>query len=150
MAMAKVEPGATARALKALRERAGISVRDAAKMAGKAPGGYQHYEDAFKGEWLPVELVRALVAEFEQRGVEPEELWKLTGLPVALSAMAADAMIVPSSIHSSGGTMTADEAELVALYRQLGQGGKVSLMDRAKVLLLDQRDARPQSGRRPA
>jgi hypothetical protein len=146
--MAKIEPSPTARALKALRERAGISVRQAAKLVGREGGGYQHYEDKFKGQWLPADIVRALVPEFEQRGINPEELWKLAGFPIALSVSSTTAINNPSS--SSGGTMTADEAELVSLYRQLEQGGKVSLMDRAKVLLLDQREARPMSGRRPA
>jgi hypothetical protein len=42
--------------------------------------------------------------------------------------------------------MTADETELISLYRQLEQGAKTSLMDRARVLLMDQRDARPSRG----
>lgn len=67
-------------ALKRLRERTGLSVREAARAADLKPSSYSYYEDKFKGDFLPAKLVRALSGVFSQKGVENSELFALAGL----------------------------------------------------------------------
>lgn len=59
------EAGTAARKLKALREEAGLSVGEVAKAIGKRKSSYQYYEDEFKKERLPPELVGDLIPVFE-------------------------------------------------------------------------------------
>lgn len=72
-----------AKKLKALREEARISVREASRAAELSAGGYQHYEDRFKDQFLPVALINKLVPLFEQRGVESHRLRALAGLELS-------------------------------------------------------------------
>lgn len=76
--MQEVSEGA--RRLKALRERAGLSMRVVADGLGWTLTRYQHYEDRYKRRNLPVELMRDLVGIFRGRGVEPRELLELAGI----------------------------------------------------------------------
>lgn len=67
-------------ALKRLRERTGLSVREVAAAIGKPHTTYSHYESsAYKKPFLPGELVEALIPVFEARGVAPRELRALAG-----------------------------------------------------------------------
>ena len=68
--------------LKALRERAGLTVQEAADALGLPKSTYAAYEDKFKQEFLPVQLVLKLIPLFKKRGVAEEELWLLTGVPL--------------------------------------------------------------------
>lgn len=71
--------------LKAMRNRAGVTMRDAAKALGyKTASGYQHYEDPkkFPHNNLPHEILEKLVPLFAGRGEPPideEEVWDLGG-----------------------------------------------------------------------
>jgi AcrR family transcriptional regulator len=58
--------------LKALRERAGISVREMADRLGFSTGGtYQHYEDRYKKDHLPPAMVQKLTAILQGHGHPP-------------------------------------------------------------------------------
>jgi hypothetical protein len=71
---------AVARQLKALRERTGLSVREVAEKLKRPPSSYQWYEDEYKKEFLPMDLVSKLLPIFEPHGVEPMELLALAGV----------------------------------------------------------------------
>jgi len=123
-----------------------------ARAARIAPSTLNRFLNQDVGHTLSATTLQKLVAAVrthaQTEGLKPSaELQRMIENVRQAALGDAGPVALPPTV---GGTMTADEAELISLYRQLGQGGKVSLMDRAKVLLLDQRDARPTSGRRPA
>ena len=76
--------------LKRLRELAGLSVRQLAAALseggskfGKSPSSYAYYENEYKGTYLPVELVRALIPILSGRGTPPigeEQVLALGGM----------------------------------------------------------------------
>lgn len=80
MLAAMDQPSKVARDLKALREEAGVSVREAAKELEISPSGYKHYEDRFKDEWLPLSFVNKLVPLFQRAGIEPARTRALAGV----------------------------------------------------------------------
>ncbi len=80
MLAAMDQPSKVARDLKALREEAGVSVREAAKELEISPSGYKHYEDRFKDEWLPLGFINKLVPLFQRGGIEPARTRALAGL----------------------------------------------------------------------
>ena len=67
--------GKAARALKRLREDAGLSVREMAEQ-GHWPraSSYQHYEDRFKKTHLPVDVVERVIPALNARGVAADDL----------------------------------------------------------------------------
>ncbi|PWE26734.1 helix-turn-helix transcriptional regulator [Pararhodobacter marinus] len=69
--------------VKALRERAGLSVRKLAMRMGKSSSGYLHYEspDRYKGGPLPVAFAKELAAALAPEGIPSEDVFRLTGLP---------------------------------------------------------------------
>jgi transcriptional regulator with XRE-family HTH domain len=67
--------------LKELRERTGLSVREVSERLRYAtPSGYQHYEDRFKGTFLPLQLVNGLKKIFMPYGITESELNALAGV----------------------------------------------------------------------
>ena len=75
------EVSAVSRRLKAIRQRAGISIRQVAEALGMEHGSsYQHYEDRFKKPFLPLDLILKLVPIFTPRGIEASELFALAGV----------------------------------------------------------------------
>jgi phage repressor protein C with HTH and peptisase S24 domain len=68
--------------LKALREKAGLSVRRAAMAMKMAASSYGHYEDParLKGPLLPLEFARRFAAVIEAEGVDPAESLRLAGV----------------------------------------------------------------------
>jgi SOS-response transcriptional repressor LexA len=74
-----VEPSEAARGLKALREEAGLSMRQAADTLGMSLTGYQHYEDRFKKPFLPVDLMRRVAGMLAGCGIEPARALALAG-----------------------------------------------------------------------
>lgn len=90
--------------LKALRERAGLSVRAVADRLEKPHSSYSYYEDSFKGRHIPAELAQALIPIFREKGVDPTEL-------LALTAVADE--ILPRSTGGAG----KDSADLHAALR---------------------------------
>lgn len=85
MAMAKDDVSDVARALKRLREQAGISVRDMASAIQVSPGSYQHYEDRFKKQHLPADfassVAKALVASAKVSADEAAEILPVVDFP---------------------------------------------------------------------
>ena len=72
---------AVSRQLKALRQRANLSIREVAQALGMEHGSsYQHYEDRFKKPLMPLDLVMKLVPIFEPRGIGAAELYALAGV----------------------------------------------------------------------
>ena len=80
-----------ARRLKILRERSGHSMRAVAEALGWTLTRYQHYEDRYRRNYLPLELARSLADIFATRGVPSAEVMALAGLetPALESAPAA-------------------------------------------------------------
>lgn len=76
----KDDAGKAAKALKALREQAGLSMADIARAVGKKKSSYQHYEDKYKKDFLPPELTKKLAPVFEQHGIAPALVYSLAGL----------------------------------------------------------------------
>jgi len=75
------EVSAVSRRLKAIRQRASLSIRQVAEALGMEHGSsYQHYEDRFKKPLLPLDLVLKLVPIFAPRGIEAGELFALAGV----------------------------------------------------------------------
>jgi hypothetical protein len=73
-------------ALKRMRERTGLSVREVAARLEKPGSSYASYEDKYRKPYLPVDLVRALIPVFEPHGIEAEELWALAGVVDGIDA----------------------------------------------------------------
>ncbi len=74
------EASESARRLKVLREKAGLSMRAVSETLGWALTRYQHYEDRYRRRYLPVELVRTLAELFGAHGVDPREVLELAGI----------------------------------------------------------------------
>lgn len=67
--------------LRALRERAGLSIRAMAERAGLSPSGYHHYEnpDRFKDPFLPIPMARAFAKALQPQGIDQGEVLALSG-----------------------------------------------------------------------
>lgn len=111
--------------LKALRNRAGVSMAEGAIALGKkTPSGYQHYEDPkkFVRPYLPLEIVEKLIPLFVGRAIAGEdpitrrECLELAGLPLPES----DPRIVPDGRSGRRG-------RLLPIYAA-AQGGKGHLI----------------------
>jgi hypothetical protein len=87
IAMAPKQRSAAATALKRLREKTGLSVREVAKALGRPASSYATYEDAYKKPFLPPELVKGLIPVFEPHGVNRRELIALMGIETDLSML---------------------------------------------------------------
>ena len=83
------EVSEAARQLKALRERAGLSMREVAESLGWALTRYQHYEDRYRRRFLPIELMRHMAALFAQKGVDPRAVLALSGVDAGSGALAS-------------------------------------------------------------
>jgi Predicted transcriptional regulator len=75
-----MEKSQSAIQLKALRKRTPLTVREVAKQLGKPASSYSFYEDEYKKQHLPFELVRALMPIFEPYGITQAELLHLAGI----------------------------------------------------------------------
>lgn len=72
------------RKLKQLRERSNLSVRDVAKLVGWGHSRVQYYEDVFKKDFIPREIVELLASALVGRGDPPvteAEVYALAGMP---------------------------------------------------------------------
>jgi phage repressor protein C with HTH and peptisase S24 domain len=69
--------------LKAIRERAHLSVRDMASRVGMSTSGYAHYESPsrFKAQYLPMEMAHKLASVFAGNEDVVAELMELAGQP---------------------------------------------------------------------
>jgi transcriptional regulator with XRE-family HTH domain len=67
-----------ARTLKRLREKAGISIPQMASELGmKRHSTYQHYEDRYKKDELPIDLAVRIAAILRKAGIADDELMEL-------------------------------------------------------------------------
>jgi SOS-response transcriptional repressor LexA len=78
------ETSQAARRLKILRERSGHSMRAVAEALGWTLTRYQHYEDRYRRNYLPLELARSLADIFAARGVPAAEVMALAGLEMSV------------------------------------------------------------------
>jgi transcriptional regulator with XRE-family HTH domain len=69
----------TAWRLKVLRESAGLSLEQMARELDMPKSTYQHWEDRFKGAYLPFDKAERIAAVLEKRGVLREQIMALTG-----------------------------------------------------------------------
>lgn len=129
--MPEVSPAA--RRLKQLRQRAGLSIREVAQALGMEHGSsYQHYEDRFRKQLLPLELVQKLVTLFAPGGVDPAELYALAGVngtgerPLVSPSPRADGTgllrIEELDVRASAGGGLAGDHENVVAEWQLPSG----------------------------
>lgn len=73
-----------ARTLKRLREKAGISIPQmAAELGMKRHSSYQHYEDRYKKDELPIDLAVRIAAILRKAGISDDELMELGTAAVA-------------------------------------------------------------------
>ncbi|MFT9258960.1 MAG: helix-turn-helix transcriptional regulator, partial [Acetobacter sp.] len=82
--------------LKALRERAGYTIRDFARAVGYGEkfSSYRTYETTYKKEVLPLGMVKAMVPVLSGRGTPPitaNEVWNLAGVSAGESGLTATA-----------------------------------------------------------
>ena len=66
-----------------LRERAGLSMRAVSEALGWTLTRYQHYEDRYRRNFLPLELVNQLADLFAARGVPRDDVMALAGIGVS-------------------------------------------------------------------
>lgn len=71
-----VSPSATR--LKALRKEAGLSIREMAAALDMSATTYQHYEDRYKKQFLPYEIVKPITTVLRRRGIGREALEALS------------------------------------------------------------------------
>lgn len=117
--------------LKALRERAGLSVRATAELIGMSASGYSHYEQRIKDPYLPMKIAVSLADAFERNGVPRTEVLALAQ-PEATAMVQVDApervepghksengsTLVPVyDVHASAGngSVVGEEAEVYSL-----------------------------------
>ncbi|QHC36484.1 helix-turn-helix domain-containing protein [Komagataeibacter xylinus] len=112
--------GAAASRLKALRERAGYTVRALARDVGMGErfSSYAFYENKLKKDFIPVELVRKLVPLLTDRGDPPiaaSEVWALCGIvPGAtdLNESISRAERASMPVHNEDGAVTVHEYDI--------------------------------------
>jgi phage repressor protein C with HTH and peptisase S24 domain len=80
-------PGPAAKALKAMRARTPLTVRDVAEELGRPHSTYASYEDKFKKKFLPADLTRELVPVFGKHGIPEAEVLALAGMGPTRSAL---------------------------------------------------------------
>ena len=123
---------AVARRLKQIRTRAGLSIRQVAEALHMEHGSsYQHYEDRFKKQLLPLDLIQRLMPIFEPRGIDRADLLALAGVdssgqrPLAGSSrpeilapmMRIEELDVRASAGSGSSGLTDESARTVAAWQ---------------------------------
>ncbi|MGE0726021.1 MAG: XRE family transcriptional regulator [Alphaproteobacteria bacterium] len=73
------EPSEAARTLKALREEAGLTMRQLAEAIAMSVTTYQHYEDRYRKPLLPLPLTLQLAAALARHGIDPARVTALAG-----------------------------------------------------------------------
>jgi phage repressor protein C with HTH and peptisase S24 domain len=65
--------------LKALRERAGVSVREMARRMGMSPSSYTHYENRLKADFLPMHIAIQVADALHDRDIDRRQVMALAG-----------------------------------------------------------------------
>lgn len=117
--------------IKALRERAGLSVRETARRMGMSPSGYLHYEspDRFKGGLLPVGIAKSLAAALTPEGIDPAEIFSLAGMPAPSQNSGQDDDLVPVfdvQASAGDGVVVYDERAVAQLAFPTGYLAKLT------------------------
>jgi phage repressor protein C with HTH and peptisase S24 domain len=98
-----MEQSSIGKSLKALRARAGMSVREVADALGRPASTYASYEDKFKKPYLPMELALELVRVWSPRGVARGDILALTGLDQGASDDPAATDLFPGAPRANIG-----------------------------------------------
>ena len=94
------ETNPIALAVKALRVRSGLSVRQIATAAGfGSPNAYTHYETRFKKEYLPFDVAKQLAEVLEGHGNPPIERVEVLNLAGPLPLFGNPQTASPSSFE---------------------------------------------------
>lgn len=156
------EVSKVARELKALREPTGLTLKDCASALGaKNASSYQHYEDRFKDEFIPLDVILRLRPLFMSRGVKESRLLSLADpqLTSYLISLQNTVMAPEISDVPAGGFAEAVEnlnnppfhpvdypSSTIAVLRVSGNSmDRAGLPDQSKVII-DYSDTRPKSG----
>lgn len=116
------------RKLKQLRQRAGLSIREVAHALGMENGSsYQHYEDRFRKQFLPLELTQRLVPIFAAQGVDAAELYALAGVEGGARSLGVKSTAAPPGmlrideldVRASAGDGLISDSETVVAEWQL-------------------------------
>lgn len=97
-------PSPVADALKALRNRAALSVRDVAAELGWGHTRYQHYEDRYGKPALPVSLVADLIPILAGKGSPPITAEQIGMLAGSEAHVAMQIAVTKASVQSPSGT----------------------------------------------
>ncbi|BBK44039.1 hypothetical protein STVA_40590 [Allostella vacuolata] len=142
------EPSHAARALKALREEAGLSMRQAADALGMSLTGYQHYEDRFKKAFLPVELMRRMAAVLGGRGIAPARAMALAGTtPEAAAIEPAAPPAAPVPPVPAPATVRFDRADRLPVYGSAQAGPDGQRLDYDPIEWIDRPESLRDVGR---
>lgn len=101
--------------LKALRDKAGLSVRRIALELGMSSSAYSHYELRYKRTWLPMEFAEHLSAVLSRHGVDPREVMALAGVGVPSGSIPEDAV--------------GQQQDLVPVYNVAASAGPGAMVD---------------------
>lgn len=85
----------SAKALKALRARSGLSVRALADLLEMSPSSYQYYEDDYKKPYLPRELVDKLTEHLSISGIDRAEIDALAGKNIGILPFPQQIPVLP-------------------------------------------------------
>ncbi len=106
--------------LKALREKAGVSVRSMAERVGKPASSYAHYEnpEKFKADFLPLKLAQSFAQALDKEGFADDvlALAGVSGLSVSKD-MSAAALVGPAE------AAVANDTKLVTVYDVAASAG---------------------------
>lgn len=92
--------------LKAIRERAGLSIRATARALGVESSTYNHYERRYKKPFLPRDFAEDVAAVFAHYGIPAEDVLALAGSEASDSAAPATdrrAMVPIYDVQASAG-----------------------------------------------
>lgn len=95
--------------LKALREAAGLSLREMADELNVPLATYRHYEDRYKRPYLPVDKAQEIARVLSTRGILPEKVMALTGVGSGPDSLAEEKpTYAPAPRRPDGGAPPAE------------------------------------------
>lgn len=116
-------PSAAAQALKALRLQYSVDLKALANaIGGKNVSSWQHYEDRFKRDLLPLHIAQKVAPVFASYGCDPARIFALAGASphgAAIAAPAAKPLL--QELQEIEETIAGLERRLAALRVQLGR-----------------------------
>lgn len=109
-------PGHIGRLLRVLRERAGLTQVELAQATGRSKQLINHYENRFKGDFLPPEFALPLSRVLIEKGVTAQEIAPLLDMQTAIFGQGALANLQAAQ---SAELAAAVQAQLTAMAEEL-------------------------------